>query len=72
MAVKILLIFLSKLVFFVYYVTIICINTFLKILEILEKRRKTNSNSNSFINKTIAALRLNYGLFTYNNNHKNK
>ena len=31
----------------------------------------SNSNSNSFINKTIAALRLNYGLFTYNNNHKN-
>ena len=26
-----------------------------------------HSNSNSFINKTIAALRLNYGLFTYNN-----
>ena len=25
----------------------------------------------SFINKTIAALRLNYGLFTYNNNYKN-
>ena len=30
-----------------------------------------HNNSNSFINKTIAALRLNYRLFTYNNNYKN-